>query len=97
MVRKQNQIFNQISKNIEKGIKEGLYRADVNVELVAGLYVRNLVDMHNKDYCFVENITFDQVFEAMFENHIRAISTPEGTAYFQKRKSEITHLNKNIS
>lgn len=96
MVRKQNQIFTQISKNIEKGIKEGLYRTDVNVELVAGLYVRNLVDMHNKDYCFVENITFDQVFEAMFENHIRAISTPEGTAYFEKRKSEITHLNKNI-
>jgi len=96
MVRKQNQIFNQISKNIEKGIKEGLYRTDVNVELVAGLYVRNLVDMHNKDYCFVENITFDQVFEAMFENHIRAISTPEGTAYFEKRKSEITHLNKKI-
>jgi len=96
MVRKQNQIFNQISKNIEKGIKEGLYRTDVNVELVAGLYVRNLVDMHNKDYCFVENITFDQVFETMFENHIRAISTPEGTAYFEKRKSEITHLNKKI-
>lgn len=96
MVRKQNQIFSQISKNIEKGIREGLYRTDVNVELVAGLYVRNLVDMHNKDYCFVENITFDQVFEVMFENHIRAISTPEGMAYFEKRKSEISRLNKNI-
>lgn len=96
MVRRQNQIFNQISKNIEQGIKERLYRTDVNVDLAAGLYVRNLVDMHNKDYCFAENITFDQVFEAMFENHIRAIATPEGTAYFEKRKSEITHLNKNI-
>jgi len=96
MVRKQNQIFSQISKNIEKGIREGLYRTDVNVELVAGLYVRNLVDMHNKDYCFVENITFDQVFEVMFENHIRAISTPEGMVYFEKRKSEISLLNKNI-
>jgi AcrR family transcriptional regulator len=97
MVRKQNQIFSMISKNIEKGIKEGLYRSDVNVDLVSGLYVRNLVDMHNKDYCFVQNIRFDQVLEVMFENHIRAISTPEGTAYFQKRKSEITQLNKNIS
>jgi len=97
MVRRQNHIFRQISKNIEKGILEGLYRKDVNVDLVAGLYVRNLVDMHNKDYCFAENITFDQVFEVMFENHIRAISTPEGTAYFEKRKSEITQLNKNIT
>lgn len=97
MARKQNQIFNQISQNIKQGIAEGLYRSDVNIDLVAGLYVRNLVDMHKKDYCFVENITFDQVFEVMFENHIRAISSPVGIFYFEKRKSEIKHLNKNIN
>jgi hypothetical protein len=33
----------------------------------------------------------------MFENHIRAISSPEGIAYFEKRKSEIAHLNNNIN
>ncbi len=97
MEKKQNNIFNHISQNIQKGISEGLYRGDLNIELVASLYVRNLVDLHNKDYCFIENITFDQVFEAMFENHIRAISTPEGIAYFEKRKSEIQQLHKNIT
>jgi len=97
MTRKQNQIFNQISQNIQQGIAEGLYRIDVNIDLVAGLYVRNLIEMHKKDYCFVENITFDQVFEVMFENHIRAISSPVGISYFEKRKSEIKHLNKNIN
>ncbi|MFA5329176.1 MAG: TetR/AcrR family transcriptional regulator [Prolixibacteraceae bacterium] len=97
MVKRQNHIFNQISRNIQKGIGEGLYRSDVNTELVAGLYVRNLVDMHNKDFCIVEDITFDQIFEVMFENHIRAISTPEGIIYFEKRKSEIHQLNKNIN
>lgn len=97
MQKKQAHIFEQISNNIKRGIEQGLYRDNLNIELVAGLYVRNLVDMHNEDYCFVENITFDQVFETMFENHIRAISTPEGIEYFEKRKSEITQLNKNIS
>jgi TetR/AcrR family transcriptional regulator, cholesterol catabolism regulator len=95
MQQKQAHIFDQISNNITKGIAEGLYRDNLNIELVAGLYVRNLVDMHNKDYCIVENIAFDQIFEAMFENHIRAISTTEGIKYFEKRKSEITQLNKN--
>jgi AcrR family transcriptional regulator len=94
MLRKQNDIFERMSRNMEKGIAEGIYRSDINIELVAGLYVRNLVDMHNKDFCMVENITFDQIFEAMFENHIRAISTPEGISYFEKRKSELTQLNK---
>jgi len=94
MQNKQAHIFEQISNNITKGIAEGLYRDNLNIELIAGLYVRNLVDMHNKDYCFVENITFDQIFEAMFENHIRAISTSEGIEYFEKQKSEISQLNK---
>jgi len=97
MVRKQNHIFGQISKNIERGIAEGIYRKDVNVELVAGLYVRNLVMMHNNEFCVVENITFEELFKVMFESHIRAISTPVGLAYFEKRKAEITHLNKNIN
>lgn len=95
MVKKQAHIFEQISQNLKQGISEGLYRDNLNTELVAGLYVRNLVDMHNKDFCIVENITFDQIFEAMFENHIRAISTNEGIEYFEKRKSEISQLNKN--
>jgi AcrR family transcriptional regulator len=94
MQQKKAHIFGQISANIIKGIAEGLYRDNLNVELVAGLYVRNLVDMHNKDFCIVENITFDQVFEAMFENHIRAISTAEGIEYFEKRKSEIIQSKK---
>lgn len=88
-------IFSQISKNIEKGKAEGLYREDVNTDLVAGIYVRNLIDMHSKDYCFVENITFDMVFEAMFENHIRAIASPEGISYFELRKSELSQITKN--
>lgn len=96
MVRKQNHIFSQISKNIEKGIAEGIYRSDINIELVAGLYVRNLVMMHNNDFCIDANITFEEVFQVMFENHIRAISTPDGIAYFEKRKSEIIQSNKNI-
>ncbi|HAH25430.1 MAG TPA: hypothetical protein DCL77_17010 [Prolixibacteraceae bacterium] len=96
MVRKQNHIFSQISKNIEKGIAEGLYRSDINVGLVAGLYVRNLVMAHNKDICISEDISFEQLFEVMFENHIRAISTPEGIAYFEKRKSEVIESKKNI-
>jgi len=96
MVRKQNHIFSQISRNIEQGIAEGLYRGDINAELVAGLYVRNLVMAHNNDFCVSETITLEQLFEAMFENHIRSISTPAGIAYFERRKAEVILSKKNI-
>jgi TetR/AcrR family transcriptional regulator, cholesterol catabolism regulator len=94
MARKQNHILDLVNKNLQKGISEGLYRKDLNINLISGLYVTNLIDMHNKEYHFIENITYEQVLETIFENHVRAISTPEGIAYFEKRKLEITQLNK---
>jgi hypothetical protein len=47
--------------------------------------------MHNYEIAKISNITFDQVFEVMFENHIRAISTPKGVSYFENRKKEISN------
>lgn len=92
---KRNQIFNKIIKNINQGINEGLYRDNLNVELVAGLYVSTLFDMHNKEYCFTENTNFVEIFEIMVENHIRAIASQKGLEYFEKRINEI-ELIKNI-
>jgi len=94
--RRLDSIFFYISNNLKKGMGEGLYRNDLNVELIARVYVKNLVDLQNKDYCSIEDFSFEQVFKTVFENHIRAISSPEGIAYFEKRKlefSELKHLN----
>lgn len=92
---KKNQIFNKISKNINQGIEEGLYRDNINVELVAGLYVNTLFDLHNKEYCFAGNVNYVQIFEIMIENHIRAIASLKGLEYFEKRINEIEFI-KNI-
>jgi len=95
--RKQIHIYTQISKNMKKGIEEGLYRSDLNIELMAGLYVKYLVESQDKDFCFAENITVEQIFKVMFESHIRAIATPQGIDYFEKRKLEIIQANKDIN
>lgn len=83
-------ILKKMRINLEQGISEGLYRPDINIDLVMTIYVNYLVEMHNYDIAKISNITFDQVFEVMFENHIRAISTPEGVIYFENRKKEIS-------
>lgn len=93
-LQKQEHIYNHIIKNLLKGKTEGLYREDVDNELTATLYLKNLVEMHSIDYCFGSEISFDKIFEVMFENHIRAISTPAGLAYFEKKKAELSHLQK---
>lgn len=90
-------IYQRMVHNMKQGIEEKLYRQDLNVELVATIYINGFIEMHNSDVCKLHDITFEQVFTVMFENHIRAISTPDGVSYFENRKKEIfENLNKNI-
>lgn len=88
-------ISRSMTTNLEKGILEGLYRKDLNNEAVVAIYMNYLVEIHNAEVCKIANVTFDEIFRVMFENHIRAISTAEGVAYFENRKKEIIESLKN--
>lgn len=90
MERKRKFVFEGMKINIKQGIKEKIYRDDINVDLVATIYLNSFVELHNSDICKILDINFLQLFEVLFENHIRAISTPAGLAYFESRKNEIT-------
>jgi len=93
--RKLAHISMSMRLNLEQGIEEGLYRGDINSEAVVAIYMNYLVEIHNSDLCKMADVTFDELFRIMFENHIRAISTPDGVAYFENRKKEISeNLNK---
>ena len=78
-------IFNQIKLNITKGIKQGMYREDLSIELVARLYISRLIDIHNPDFFPPERFSFSMLFEVMFENFIRSIAKPEGLKYFENK------------
>ena len=91
LIQKREFIQDRMKTNLEKGIKEGLYRSDLNIEHVSAFYANYLVGMHNQSWLRMSSMTFDQVFEVMFDNHIRAISTPAGVRYYEKRKMELTN------
>ena len=96
--QKMSQISRLMKLNLKQGITEGLYRGDVNIDAVVALYINYLVEIHNYDFCKTMDMSFNDLFEILFENHIRAISTTEGVAYFEYRKKEITeNLSKNIN
>lgn len=95
-LRKLEHISKSMKLNLEQGIEEGLYRRDVNNEAIVAIYMNYLLEIHSSELCKIADVTFDELFRIMFETHIRAISTPEGVAYFEMRKKEISeNLNKN--
>lgn len=90
---KKEVIIKSIMENLDKGIKEGLYRQDLNKEIVAHLYFKKIEEFHTLEGEDLRNFSYSKIFEVMFENHIRGIANKKGTEYFEKRKAK---LNFNI-
>ncbi|MBI9039325.1 MAG: TetR/AcrR family transcriptional regulator [Bacteroidales bacterium] len=90
--KKRKVAYEKIYKNLEQGIKEGIYRKDLDIELVTILYIRKIEDIHNPDLIESGNFSFKEIFSAMFENHIRGISNEKGIAYFENQKKSLNIL-----
>jgi len=82
-------IFKKIQINLEKGINQGVYRDDLSVELVARLYIRRLIDLHNPEFFPADKFSFHTLFDAMFDNFIRGIANPKGIEYYEKQKRKV--------
>jgi TetR/AcrR family transcriptional regulator, cholesterol catabolism regulator len=87
--KKRNFASHYLTNNILKGIRENLYRNDLNVELLAKLYVQKIEDLHDPQFYDKEKISFGEVFQVMFENHIRGIANENGIKYFEDRKKTL--------
>lgn len=82
-------IFKKIQINLEKGINQGYYRTDLSIELVARLYIRRLIDLHNPEFFPAEKFSFQTLFDAMFDNFIRGIANEKGIHYYEKQINKI--------
>jgi len=91
--KKKKLVHTHIKANIERGMEQGLYRSDLDVKLVAALYVEKMIGLQSAVLDYVENLSFDHIFEVMFENHIRGIANAEGVAYFESQKEKIKTRN----
>jgi len=82
-------IYNKIQINLQKGISQGMYRDDLSIELVARLYIRRLIDLHNPEFFPAEKFSFQTLFDVMFDNFIRGIANPNGIDYYEKQKKKL--------
>jgi len=82
-------IYNKIQINLQKGISQGMYRDDLSIELVARLYIRRLIDLHNPEFFPADKFSFQVLFDVMFDNFIRGIAKPDGIDYYEKQKRKV--------
>ena len=90
-------IFTKIKINLEKGINQGVYRDDLSTELLARLYIRRLIDLHNPEFFPADKFSFQTLFDVMFENFIRGIANEAGIKYYEQQKQKVNFGNINNS
>jgi AcrR family transcriptional regulator len=89
IIKKRDHVFAQVKQNFAQGIAEGIYRNDLDIDLVARLYIQKLVDVHDPEFLSSVNFGFEKVFQVMFDNHIRGIANAEGLAYYEKQTNSL--------
>ena len=86
-------IFGKIRINLDKGIKQGVYRNDLSTELLARLYIRRLIDLHNPEFFPADKFSFQTLFDVMFDNFIRGIVNEAGINYYEQQKQKVNFVN----
>lgn len=68
----------QIMNNLKSGIAQGYYRDNLDVEIIARLYVGKVQVIMNEEFFPVDQFRQEDVIKQHFQYHLHGILTPKG-------------------
>ena len=75
---KQEFLFKKIVENLRRGVKEGLYRPELNLDLIATLRIAQIESNLQRDSSFLLGHSFDHINLVLFDLYMRSIVTDRG-------------------
>ncbi|MCX6231629.1 MAG: TetR/AcrR family transcriptional regulator [Bacteroidetes bacterium] len=85
IINRRQHVYNNIKNNIIKGINEGVYRKDLNPEIITTFYVKRIDDIFFEDEETLNKYPQHELFTQMFIYHVRGIVNSQGLAYFENK------------
>lgn len=79
-----NFIYDKIRKNINQGIEEGIYRKDINPDIIAKLYVGKTALVVDEDLFPLQEYNKENLFKQYISYHIHGIASPKGMKLLEK-------------
>jgi len=73
-----------ITANLKKGIEQGLYRKEIDIDLITRLYFNGIMGIKNVDLFQVNKFSSTYLMDSYLEYHIRAIATEKGLKILKK-------------
>lgn len=84
---KKMSIENMAFQNLKRGMSEGLYRSDINPDMVMRFYLTILLNMNDEEIYPMASMDPAEIYRIFINYHIRSIATPKGYAMFEKLKN----------
>ncbi len=85
---RRERMYKSILENLKKGQKEGLYREELDEEIIAKLQVIRFECMANAEVFTKEEIMTPHFFNEMFTFYIRGIANEKGIKFLEKNQWE---------
>lgn len=86
---KRERMYEMIYRNLEKGVNEGLYRDDLDIDIISRLHMARTEMMYTSDLLNHDEVSNAQFINEVFRYHIHGICNSKGINYFNKRIEEI--------
>lgn len=78
------EMLQMVINNLQEGVEEGLYRADLNVELIARIHVSLMLILSDVDFFPMEQFPLSVRHGEFTKYHIHAIVSDKGRALLQE-------------
>lgn len=82
---KEEFIYKTIKKNLESGIASGLYRENLNPELISRFYLSMVSSIMDGESLFSSDFSYLELHTEMMRYHIRGIASSKGREYLKKK------------
>ena len=89
---KRKEIAQCMTENMARGITEGLYREDLNIGMIATIYIARFDMVFDGALFPPEKFSFSDLHWEIFRYHVRGIASKKGLDYLEKKltKERIT-------
>ena len=76
--------YNCIKSNMERGIRQGVYRSDINVDIIAKIYVLSTMSVVNENVFSQKSYKKEDLFTEFIKYHLQGITTEKGLVLYNK-------------
>lgn len=78
-------MYESIRENLLKGQKEGLYRMDMDVEIICKLHMTRLEYKYSSDSFTITELGSDKVMNEIFKYHLHGIASEKGLRFLNEK------------